>query len=307
MAAGKSERLVNLTILLLNTRRFLSREKIRTTLGAYKEFDHDNFERTFERDKETLRSLGVPITTGEDLVDLEPGYRILRDEFELPAMEFSPSERVALGLAATVWGQAGAQAQSRSALAKLRAAGIEVEPSASQVLSPRVPANEAAFEALWSAVLERRVVRFQYRNGQLRTVEPWRLMLRSNAWYLIGFDKDRQDSRIFKLSRITSGITSIGGLASFEVPADLPTTISDQSERNVPTILAVKHGRAPLLRRRGVPADMAAPAGFDAIEINLDLDRDLAEIASFGADVLILAPKQARDQMITHLQGVVSR
>ena len=41
----------------------------------------------FERDKDDLRSLGVPIEVGniDAYFDDEPGYRIRADEFQLPA------------------------------------------------------------------------------------------------------------------------------------------------------------------------------------------------------------------------------
>lgn len=296
---------MNLTILLLGARRYLSRARIRELVEGYRGLGDEAFERMFERDKDDLRALGVPISVGEDLVDDEPGYRIQRDDFELPAVEFTSQERFALGLAATVWGQAGAAAETAAALTKLRAAGVEVSPAASGVLAPRVSASEPAFDPLWTAVIERRRVRFEYRDGQLRTVEPWRLAMRSNAWYVVGFDRDRQGSRVFKLSRITSQVRLIGGPDAFRVPEDLGDELIGPFRRDLPVTLGVRAGRAPLLRRRGRPVDIDAPDGFDGVEILIDLDRDLPEIASFGTDVLVLAPDLARKRMMDHLRAVV--
>lgn len=305
MAAEKSERLVNLTILLLGARRPISRARIRASVEGYRGLSDEAFERMFERDKDDLRGLGVPISVGEDPVDEEPGYRIQRDDFELPAIEFSATERFVLGLAATVWGQAGAAADTAAAITKLRAAGVDVSPAASQVLAPRVQASEPAFEPLWTAVMERRRVRFQYRDGQLRHLAPWRLAMRSNAWYVVGFDEDKQGSRVFKLSRITSPVRMVGGPDAFEVPDDLGEELIGPFRRDLPVTLAVRSGRAPLLRRRGRPVEAVTPDGFDAVEILVDLDRDLPEIASFGTDVVVLAPDAARQRMIDHLRGVV--
>ena len=59
MAAGKSERLLNLLIMLLVQRHYVSKERIREIL--YPDSSPDAFEKMFERDKDELRSLGVPI------------------------------------------------------------------------------------------------------------------------------------------------------------------------------------------------------------------------------------------------------
>ena len=86
MAARKTERLVNLTILLLSSRRFVPREKIRETVEGYRGLGDESFNRAFERDKDELRAMGIPVETGSDerFFDDEPGYRIVRTDFELP-------------------------------------------------------------------------------------------------------------------------------------------------------------------------------------------------------------------------------
>ncbi|MFZ2261590.1 MAG: DNA-binding transcriptional regulator, partial [Luteococcus japonicus] len=94
MAPRKSERIVNLTICLLSARRFLPKEQIREIVEGYNGLSDANFERTFERDKDELRAMGVPVETGhnETFFDDEPGYRIRRADFEFPPVEFTPAE-----------------------------------------------------------------------------------------------------------------------------------------------------------------------------------------------------------------------
>ena len=80
MVAAKTERLLNLVICLLYTRRPLTRAQIRTSVAAYAATTSDEaFERMFERDKEELRELGIPLVTEQidTLFEDEPGYRIL--------------------------------------------------------------------------------------------------------------------------------------------------------------------------------------------------------------------------------------
>lgn len=125
MAPRKSERLVNLTICLLASQRFLPKNKIREAVEGYHGMGDAAFERTFERDKDELRAMGVPIETGSNdlLFDDEPGYRIPRSDFELPPVEFTPDEMGVLGAATRVWQQASTAGSTATALAKLRAAG----------------------------------------------------------------------------------------------------------------------------------------------------------------------------------------
>lgn len=66
------------------------------------------FERMFERDKDELRELGIPLVT-EDIDPLhedEPGYRIHQREYALPDIAFEPDELAVLGLASRTWAQA---------------------------------------------------------------------------------------------------------------------------------------------------------------------------------------------------------
>ena len=110
MSARKSERLLNLLITLLVSRGFVTKDRLRQVIPDYTAASsEDAFEKMFERDKEELRSLGIPIETGshDPLFDDEMGYRITRDAFELPAVDFTADEAQMLGVAARVWQHAG--------------------------------------------------------------------------------------------------------------------------------------------------------------------------------------------------------
>lgn len=315
VAPRKSERLVNLTILLLSSRRFVPREQIRESMADYQGKDDATFERMFERDKDELRALGVPIETGSNDVwfDDELGYRISRQDFELPPIDFTPGEATALGLAATVWQQASAAGQTAGALAKLRAAGIEPDASRLTALAPRVSAREAAFDPLWEAVIARRAVRFRYRDSdEVRTVQPWRIVWRNNSWYLLGFDLTKDAPRNFKLSRIADEPKAIGKPDAFTVPDD--QTMRDQLaslERQGPeelAIIAVRGDRAPALRRRGTPCEppRALPAGFRTYQVPVDRGLAAAELASYGPDIIVCEPTALREDVLAHLRRFVA-
>ncbi len=223
MATRKTERILNLTICLLVSGRYLPKSRIREAVEGYHDLSDAAFERTFERDKDELRSLGVPIEVGsfDPLFDDEPGYRIRPSEFELPSIDLDAEEAAVVGVAARVWQHASMAESTLSALAKLRAAGVEPDASQLASLEPSVQATEPAFEPLWTAVLERARVSFTYRDQALRTLEPWGLTSAKGRWYVVGRDTDRRATRMFKLSRISDTPRRVSRPGAYEVPADL--------------------------------------------------------------------------------------
>ena len=149
VSARKTERLLNLVICLLATRSYLAAEQIRRAVPQYDETASDEaFHRMFERDKDELRELGIPLETGTNSVwDDDHGYRIARRDYELPDVELEPDEAAAVGLAARLWQSAALSEAASRALIKLRAAGIETDGALTGVLEPRVEAVGARVRA----------------------------------------------------------------------------------------------------------------------------------------------------------------
>lgn len=314
MAARKSERIVNLTICLLSTPRFLPKEQIRHIVEGYAGMSDASFERTFERDKDELRAMGVPIETGTNdaFFDDELGYRIRRSDFELPAVEFTPDEVAVLGAAARVWQQASVAEQTVSALNKLRAAGIEPDTDRLAALEPTVTAHEPAFEPVWQATLGRRRVRFHYRGAdELRSLEPWSVTWRRGAWYVLGRDVDRDEPRLFKMSRISSTPQLVGESGAYRVPevdlADLARRLEPTAARAT-AVVAIAGDHAPSLRRRGEavagPAQLEA-AGFTCYRVPFARTSDLvAEVCAAGPHAVVVEPVEARALVLAQLREV---
>jgi len=314
MTTRKTERILNLTICLLVADRYLTKERIREAVEGYHDLSDGAFERTFERDKDELRALGVPIEVGsfDVLFDDEPGYRIRPSEFSLPAIDLDAEEASVIGVAARVWQHASVADSTRSALAKLRAAGIEPETAQLSALAPSVQATEPSFDPLWSAVLERSRVSFTYRDGERRTLEPWGLTASKGRWYVIGHDVDRKATRMFKLARIADRPRKVSRPGAYAVPADLDLRALARSlaprEPTETALLAIRKGRAPALARRGEPAtaDTEVPNGFEAFTVAYGDQWSLAEdIVQNGADVVVLAPTELRDSVVRALRAVV--
>lgn len=311
MSKRKTERLFNLTIALLTTRNYVTKHQLRTLIDGYDQLNEASFERQFERDKDELRAMGIPVTTGHN--DLwfedEPGYRIARAEFELPEVEFSAEELMVLGVAATVWQQQVASERIAGALTKLRAAGVEPDVDRLAMLAPQLSAKDAAFEPLWDAVVARRRVQFDYR-GESRRVEPWQLRCRRGAWYLIGHDLDRDAARAFKLARFGS-IPQPSGPANAFTPPD-PEVIRDHARRLQPAeptlvaTVAIRPGQAPELRRRGRQVAVAAD-GDEIHQVPYGSDEELiAEVCAAGPDAVLLEPAELRSTVIARLEAMAS-
>ena len=216
-SADKTERLLNLILALKSARRPVSKQKIRESLPAYAAATSDEaFDRMFERDKDELREMGIPITTTvlDVLFDDEVGYRIDASETTLPAISFEPDEVAALALAARAWSTASISGAASAGLRKLRLSGVEIDESVAAGAEPRIRTKEPAFEAVHAAVSALQPITFDYRknDGELTTrhVQPWALKNWHGRWYLTGFDLDRGDERAFRLSRFEGAVRASG-------------------------------------------------------------------------------------------------
>src|SRR5579875_1215546 len=229
MAARRAERLVNLVICLLSTRQFLSAERIRDAVPGYEGADgsratDEAFKRMFERDKAELRDLGIPLETGRNSAfDSDEGYRIRRGDYELPPIEFDAAEAAAVGLAARLWQSATLGEPARQALIKLRAAGTDGRAADAPGAVPHLDTSDPSLPPLLEAARTATVVRFDYvKSGaevpERRTLEPWGVLSWRRRWYVAGLDRDRDEPRSFRLSRITGRVETVGKPGAFERP-----------------------------------------------------------------------------------------
>ncbi|GIF15878.1 helix-turn-helix transcriptional regulator [Actinoplanes teichomyceticus] len=321
MSRTRTERLVNLVICLLSTRRFLTAAQIAATVPGYEHDpadprDHEAFQRKFERDKAELRELGVPLETGTaSIFDQEPGYRIAQREYALPDILLEPDEAAAVGIAARLWQHAGLAAAASSGLAKLRAAGVEVDPQATLGVEPVVTVDPA-FGPLTVAARERRAVTFRYRVPEVdepsaRRLEPWGVVCWRGRWYVVGHDRDRDAARCFRLSRIVGDVRAVGRPGAFAPPAD-PDLIkhvarsSGPIARNGRATVTVRPGRAAGLRRMAEEI-LAGPDG-DRLTISYgDPEWLAARIAGYGADARADGPPELRDAVIQQLKDLAVR
>jgi proteasome accessory factor B len=315
MAAERTERLINLVICLLHTRSYLSAERLREIIPGYSDAASDEaFKRMFERDKEDLRDLGIPLETGSlHNWDDEIGYRITRTDYALPDVTLEPDEATAVGLAARMWSSAALGASATRALRKLEAEGVEMT-ALPEGLQPAVGSGSTGLPVLAEAVREGRRVSFDYRGANdtaaaRRHIEPWGVVWWHGRWYLVGHDLDRSAPRVFRLSRVVGDPRTEGPEGAVSVPEGIDlTALVSESDPAVTDVLArvkVRHDRAIGLRRQTV--DIADDGdGWDVVTVPCPDPHALADqVLRYGADAVILSPAEAREAVVRRLQALV--
>ena len=305
-AVSRVERVLNLLALLLDTNVPLTREDIVHEVAGYPPQVSAN-RRAFERDKETLRGMGVPITT-EFLPDsTEQGYRVRPDDYYLPDLGLSPEETAALRVAVSAVSLGTLSGEG--ALMKLGGPNSDtVAPIASLPIAP-------ALATLFEAFRQRAVVQFSYR-GQPRVVEPWGLSSKLGHWYVVGYDRGRGAVRAFRADRIEGDVT-VGEPDAFTAPSGFKP---DDHVEARPWLLG---DEPPTVARVRVDAShavgMLEALGSDATIIRetpaaTELELTVTNRGAFRAFVLdfldhaeVIAPPEQRGEIIDWLETVAER
>lgn len=309
---------MNLVVALMATEQGLTKDTILSSVAGYREqleagASKDALEKMFERDKENLRGLGVPIETIGNRTDpddlREARYRVPTAEYSLPEdITFSPAEVALLNIAGGVWGSESLSADARSGLRKIRALGIPVdEPIIGY--APRIRVRDASFAQLQRAIEECRVVTFTYlRPGEAhpreRRIRPLALVEYEARWHVYGSDMNLDADRTFLLARIVGDVTPTRA----KFPAELR---EGAGERALDGLRAVADRQRALLEvHPGTEAALRlarraqeAPQGIVVPYVDLHVFAD--ELASYGPEVRVVAPDALRAEVIRRLEATL--
>jgi len=191
----------------------------------------DVTERTVRRDVDRLRELGYPVVAVSGRYG---GYR-LESGAHMPPLVVDDDEAVALAVGlryAAVAAIDGMEETSLRALTKIesllphrlrrRVAALHSSVTSVPSLATWDPVGPELLSVLAAACRDHELARFGYRTGEgsdgRRLVEPHRLVTAGRRWYLLAWDRDRDDWRTFRLDRLARPWTASGHFTPREIP-----------------------------------------------------------------------------------------
>ena len=305
----KSERLVNLTIALLGTKRWVTKSQIFSSVDGY-EGEQDAKERMFERDKDDLRNLGIVIEVGsfDPLFDDEVGYRIRPEKYQLDNSSFSTREFSLISLATQAWAGAVLDSTALSALVKLKSLGIDSDLDSIPAITPTARVSDPNFVKIVDAISQRQVISFSYlnvdRKPENRVIEPYGAGTKHGYWYVAGLDLDKREIRLFRLDRFDSQILIQGKTGSFEIPADfVMSELLATPEKLSRATVKVRIGKAHSLRNKALST--SEDTDWSLLELPYSNESELvADVLWHGTDAVIISPDSARESAIRALQEI---
>ena len=304
---SKLERLLNLTAALLTTAKPLAATELAERVPGYPS-DKVAFRRAFERDKEVLRDMGIPLDVAP-VPGTDPpvdGYRISPDKYALRDPGLAPDEVAALPLATVavrVDGLAGTEA-----LWKL--GGAPGDHGAAPVA--QLPATPE-LAPLFQAVAERATAGFGYR-GQRRTIDPHRLTFARGRWYVEGHDHDRDELRQFRLDRIDGAIT-VGPAGSFERPGATRALhshaweIGGEEDAPLSAVVRIDADQTAWVRRDLGESAVVANHPDGSVDVRVQVsNRDAFRswVLGFLDHAEVLEPPELRDDLVAWLRQRVA-
>lgn len=315
------ERLFSLVLALLATDGGLTKMQVLSTVQGYRQRfvpggDNANLERQFERDKDDIRELGVPLETidnpGEAGNNQTLRYRIPRGSYELPTdIRFSAEETSLLNLAAMVWREGSLSGESRRAVLKLKGLGlVSAEPVLGYV--PRLRVRDAAFEPLRVALEKSVLVSFSYlkpgdETAKVRTVAPLALVQHQGRWHLHAEEAGTGLTKTYLLRRIVSVVTSLRETFAAPVGDQTASALSELDavwNRNTAVVEVVADSDAAtrLHKRRGTVVLDSGALQLHYSDLNIFAD----ELAGYGPEALVVSPPALRAAVLTRLERTVS-
>lgn len=328
------ERIFSLVLALVASPRGLTKDQLLSSVYGYSiDYEHGksnaSLERKFERDKEQLRFLGLPI----DVIETpeESGnnqllrYRISKNNLQLPEnIRFSTEELALLRSAALAWSETSLSSHSRQALMKLESMSSNIDPRHIGV-APKVFIQHPATEALYRAIHAHNSVKFKYKKPENkesadRRVTPYGLHRADTRWHLVAFDHDRNDWRTFLLSRITSPVKLIAAIDKVnrrEEVTDVIKRLERLQQSQVAKVFvkrgSIAHARLEPRSRFSAKTNIDVGKNFETQNLHietLDFDALADELVAYSGDILRIEPQKLLlifKEKLTHLLQLHSR
>ena len=307
----KSERLVNLTIALLATGRWLTKSEIYKNIDGYSG-EPDAKERMFERDKEELRNLGIDIEVGtfDPLFEDEVGYRIRPERYRIQSTEFTAKQLALISSASQSWRGAILASKATAGLAKLKALGIESDIDGIPINPHQLRSSDENLSRIIDTLAIRKTVSFQYRAAdnsyEDRAIEPYGVGTKNGFWYVAGNDLQRKATRLFRLDRIISEVREQGKAASYSIPIDfsMEQQLAERTRNNVAHLM-LRKGKAHALRKYSQVLE--ASDDWESVSYKYtDQDSIIRELLWHRDDVKVVEPHSVRESLNSALESIAS-
>ena len=306
----KSERLVNLVIALLATKRYLTKSEIFRTIEGY-EGSSESMERMFERDKDELRALGIEIEVSalDPLFDDEIGYRIRFENYVMDHSGFTTNEIAYMSLAAQVWKEEALSEIAQHAMRKLSGLASPIDISEIPAIAPVLINAPKFLNEIIDCISKRRTIEFVYLDSEMKTqsrqVNVYSYFSFKGSWYFSGLDVRKTEIRTFKCDRIVGDVSVSKGSKMYEIPEEyIPSTESEENAYELTAQLLVRKGRGSQLRNRA--SKIVTAEDFDAVDVPYSSENELLSLVLWHLDdVQVLAPSVLRDSVIKSLKNVV--
>jgi proteasome accessory factor B len=320
-ADDKSERLLSLTLTLLSSKQGFTKEELFRSLRGYRMSGEsgkskDALDKMFERDKESLRSMGVQVEAfirSSDIEDnTETRYFIPADTFVWPkGTTLSANQLRLLELAAKVWARASFSVEASRAVMRLKALGMPSDGLNLEGFAPRILTNEPGILQLEEAARDGVEVTFKYRAPdreiETRIVQPWQVRHISGQWLLVCWDVEKQDIRNFMLKRIVSRIEATGNkfaVATHEQIQEASESLEVFISKNVAVIKVAPRTEAWVHFELG---ESGANASDGIVTLNyMDLHLLAESLRAYGRTVEVMQPTELKDAITKGLHKVVN-
>ena len=306
MSAQKTERLINLTLALLATKKYLTKSEIFNTVASYTG-TAETMERMFERDKDELRELGIEIEVGglDPLFEDDQGYLIRSETFQLDSSAFENEELLYLTMAVNLWHDSALQANSKAALLKIQSLSGPIESNSVNLPMIRDAENSKTLATAFESVEKRYALNFQYK-GSDRNVEPYGLYIQDGFWYLVANEADAIKS--FKLQRIEGELKKVGKGSSFIKPTefDLATFLAkSRSVKKEIAVLRVRKNQGHALRSKYAVTEIDDE--WDQMSVEYGFDQEIIQtILWYGSNVLVENPEKLRSDIKLRLEEFIN-
>jgi len=302
------ERILNLLAFLLTAGRPVTADEIRMTVSGYDQTSDAAWRRMFERDKDLLRQLGIPLEMHPtDAWEVEHGYVVPSDAYALPDPGLTDEERAALWLAAKVV-HIGGQASGPEALFKLGGSSLTV---AGEPLAANLGQGRDELAHAFTAVVERRLVQFTYRD-RARRVAPYGIVHRRGHWYLVGAEDEDERIKVYRMDRADS-LEMVGAGNAFDRPEGfrasdaIPSAPWEAGGSDMVARVSFSPEIAWWARRQLTPNTAiveAADGGFEAELRVANPEAFIGWMISFEDGAKVVDPPELRDRLVARVRGV---